>query len=99
MFSTRRINFRISVLQLSLTLLPSIPGVSVGGDGTVGGGCVGDHVRIEEPRLGERGGRWCGEGTGLNVYYSETDTVVLTLHAASTSQGEYFDNPLRLKIK
>lgn len=63
------------------------------------GGCEGDHVTIEEPKLWERGGRWCGEGSGLNVYFSETDAVVVTLHAAATTQGEYFDNPLRFKIK
>ncbi|ROT67061.1 hypothetical protein C7M84_014876 [Penaeus vannamei] len=63
------------------------------------GGCEGDHVSIEEPELAERGGRWCGEGSGLNVYYSETDTVSVTLQAASTTQGEYFDNPLKFKIR
>ncbi|XP_069950455.1 uncharacterized protein [Cherax quadricarinatus] len=63
------------------------------------GGCEGDHISIEEPKLRVRGGRWCGEGSGLNVYYSETDTVAVTLHAASTIQGEYFDNPLKFKIK
>ncbi|KAK3853037.1 hypothetical protein Pcinc_040405 [Petrolisthes cinctipes] len=63
------------------------------------GGCEGDHVSLEEIKLPTRGGRWCGQGSGLNVYYTETDTLVLTLHAAATTQGEYFDNPLRFKIK
>ncbi|KAK7075770.1 hypothetical protein SK128_026214, partial [Halocaridina rubra] len=63
------------------------------------GGCDGDHMTIEEPKLPTRGGRWCGEGSGLNVYYSETNTVVVTLQAASTTQGEYFDNPLKFKIR
>ncbi|XP_042204845.1 uncharacterized protein LOC121854315 [Homarus americanus] len=62
-------------------------------------GCTGDHVSIEEPKLPVRGGKWCGEGSGLNVYYSDSDTVSVTLHAASTTQGEYFDNPLKFKIK
>lgn len=79
-------------------------GHSGGQGGMVGGlrhvgGCEGDHVTIEEPKLRERGGRWCGEGSGLNVYFSETDSVVVTLHAAATTQGEYFDNPLKFKIK
>ncbi|XP_071549947.1 uncharacterized protein [Panulirus ornatus] len=68
-------------------------------DGGRVGGCEGDRVSIEEPKLPVRGGRWCGEGSGLNVYYSESDTVAVTLHAASTTQGEYFDNPLKFKIK
>ncbi|XP_068223139.1 uncharacterized protein [Palaemon carinicauda] len=68
-------------------------------DGAGIGGCDGDYVGIEETKLPRRGGRWCGEGSGLNVYYSESDSVAVTLHAASTTQGEYFDNPLKFKIR
>ncbi|CAL4122565.1 unnamed protein product [Meganyctiphanes norvegica] len=62
-------------------------------------GCAGDHVSIEETALPTRGGRWCGQGSGFNVYYSETSSVTVTLQAASVSQGEYFDNPLQFKIR
>lgn len=62
-------------------------------------GCLGDHVTIEEPKSVYRGGRWCGSNLGLNVYFSETETVVLTLKATTASFGEYFDNPLKFTLK
>ena len=55
---------------------------------------------MEEPGAPHRGGRWCGEGSGMNVYYSESNSVNVVLIASSSSQqGEYFDNPLHLKIR
>ena len=64
------------------------------------GGCDGDYLTIEEGGLARRGGRWCGESQGLNIYYSDSPSVTLTIHTrGEATQGEYFDNPLSLKLR
>ena len=60
-------------------------------------GCRDYFVMIEEPGSVRRGGRWCGKGLGLNVYYSETNTVVITLKGPQF--GEYFEEPFGFKLK
>lgn len=42
-------------------------------------GCPKGHLSIEEPHRGKIGGNWCGGTNTHNVYYSETNTVTVTV--------------------
>ncbi|KAF2367001.1 CUB domain [Trinorchestia longiramus] len=49
--------------------------------------CEGSYINIEERVRGgtprsARGGRWCGQGEGTNIFYSETNTVSVKIVTA-----------------